>query len=183
MKIVQVNDDYIDLLTKEFPNVMDSKRFHRSHTRKYIGIIFTIGKFNYYAPFSSPKSGDYNADGTIKKNNIFSIKMTKDDSHGSKTLLGTIKFNNMIPVPMTFVEGYSINDEDDKKYKDVVKDEFECINKNQTLIIKTAKTIYNFKLHEKENRKDSNAKQYDAILPFKEIEDFLVAKKLSWFKF
>ena len=178
MRIVQINDDYIDLLIAEFPSVMESKRFHRSHTRKYIGIIFTIGKFNYYVPFSSPKFGDYNLDGTIKKNNIFSIKMTKNDFNGRKALLGTLKFNNMIPVPMAFVEGYSIEGEADKKYRDIVKDEFEYINKNQTLITKTAKHIYNFKLHEKENKNVLNAKQYNAILPFDKIEDFLMKKKM-----
>ena len=40
MQIVQVNDDYIELLRKEFPSIMDEKRFHRSHKRKYMGVIF-----------------------------------------------------------------------------------------------------------------------------------------------
>ena len=40
--------------------------------------------------------------------------MTKNDSNGRIALIGTLKFNNMIPVPMTFVEGYSINDEKDE---------------------------------------------------------------------
>lgn len=46
---------------------MDEKRFHRSHTRKYVGVIFTVGNFNYYAPFSSPKVKDLKTDGSIKK--------------------------------------------------------------------------------------------------------------------
>ena len=63
---------------------MDGKRFHRSHTKKYLGIVFTIGKFNYYAPFSSPKVKDYNRDGTIKKNSIFAFIWLKTGSAEKK---------------------------------------------------------------------------------------------------
>ena len=49
MRIVQINDDYIKLLRNQFPGIMDEKRFHRSHTRKYVGVIFTVGNFNYWS--------------------------------------------------------------------------------------------------------------------------------------
>ena len=76
MRIVQIKDEYIEILRKSFPIVLDNKRFHRKHTRKYIGIVFSINNFQYYAPFSSPKIKDYNNDGSIKKSNLFGIKMT-----------------------------------------------------------------------------------------------------------
>ena len=177
MKIVQIDDVYIDLLRQEFPNAMDPKRFHRSHTRKYIGIIFTIGNFNYYAPFSSPKPRDYNSDGAIKKNNIFSLKIKKNDN-GKEMLLGTIKLNNMIPVPMIYVCGYSFKEESDIKYANLVEDEYKWIGKNQSEIIKSARIIYNLKKHEQETMTNENKHIYDAILPFQKIEEFLIFKKL-----
>ena len=177
MKIVQIDDVYINLLRQEFPKVLDPKRFHRSHTRKYIGVIFIMGNFNYYAPFSSPKQRDYNSDGTIKKNNIFSLKIKKNEN-GKEILLGTIKLNNMIPVPMIYVGGYSFKEESDIKYANLTEDEFKWIGKNQSEIIKSARIIYNLKKHEQEMITDENKHIYDAILPFQEIEEFLILKKL-----
>ncbi len=116
MRIVQIDDDYIEMLRCKFPSIMDGKRFHRSHTRKHLGVVFTIGNFKYYAPFSSPKVKDYNQDGSIKKNSIFALYMVKDGINGEKALLGTIKLINMIPIPMRCVIEYSIEDEADLKY-------------------------------------------------------------------
>lgn len=178
MRIVQISDDYIELLRNQFPRIMDEKRFHRSHTRKYVGVIFTVGNFNYYAPFSSPKVKDLKTDGSIKKNSIFSIYMTKDGENGSRVLLGTIKLINMIPIPMKYVEGYSIENEPDSAYKDIVSDEFKWISENQGKITKKAKQLYNFKNNEAFLRSEENAKVYDAILPFKEIEKYLTDNKL-----
>ena len=178
MQIVQVNDDYIELLRNEFPSIMDEKRFHRSHKRKYIGVIFTVDGFNYYAPFSSPKAKDYKKDGSIKKNSIFTIYMTKDDEAGERVLLGTIKLINMIPIPMKFVDGYSIDNEKDLTYKDIVSDEFKWISENQGKITKKAKQLYNFKNNEYISRSENNAKVYDVILPFKKIEQYLIDNKM-----
>ncbi len=47
MCIAQIDDNYIKILRQKFPSIMDEKRFHRSHARKYLGILFTVGKFNY----------------------------------------------------------------------------------------------------------------------------------------
>ena len=178
MRIVQIDDDYIEMLRQKFPSIMDGKRFHRSHTRKYLGIVFTIGEFNYYAPFSSPKVKDYNRDGTIKKNSIFAIHMVKDGECGEKVLVGTIKLINMIPIPMKYVIGYSIENEVDLKYRNVVSDEFKWISENQSKIIKRARQLYFFKINEAKTKNENNAKVYDAILPFKDIEQFLCNQKL-----
>lgn len=178
MRIVQISDDYIELLRKQFPRIMDEKRFHRSHTRKYVGVIFAVGNFNYYAPFSSPKAKDLKADGSVKKNSIFSIYMTKNDENGSRVLLGTIKLINMIPSPIKYVEDYSIDNEADLAYKDIVSDEFKWISENQGKITKKAKQLYNFKSNESFLKNEDNAKVYDAILPFKEIEKYLIDNKL-----
>lgn len=177
MKIVQIEDCYIETLKKEFPSIMDSKRFHRSHTRKYLGILFSIGDFNYYAPFSSPKAHDYNADGSIKKSTITSIRLTKIDKE-IKILLGSIKLNNMIPVPMKYVSGYSMENEADKKYVELINDELKKISEIQNLIVKSAKRLYGIKANEAKNINESNKTFYQSILNFKEIENYLIGNKL-----
>ena len=176
MRIVQIDDNYIDDLASSFKHIMFSKRFHRSHSRKYIGIVLTVDNFNYYVPFSSPKPRDYNKDGSIKQDDLFTTKMTEDSGEGNKRLLGTLRFNNMIPVPMIFVEGYSIENEPDKKYADIVMAELKWINKNQEYIKQKALDIYRFKENEIKYRNNKNAKRYDLILPFKAIESYLTNK-------
>lgn len=178
MRIVQIDDEYIAMLRQRFPSIMDEKRFHHSHTRKYLGVVFTIGSFNYYAPFSSPKAKDYNLDGSIKKNSIFAIHMVKDGDNGEKVLLGTIKLINMIPIPMKYVIGYSIESEADLKYQDIVSDEFKWISENQSKITKRARQIYFFKANEDKMKNDNNAKVYESVLPFKDIEQFVIDLKL-----
>lgn len=177
MKLISIEDKYIDLLRERFPSVMDNKRFHRTHTRKYLGVLLNVGGKNYYAPLSSPKSRDYDGNGNIKKDNMFASHITKNDEE-KKILLGTIKFNNMIPVPMQFVNSFDVNDEGDSKYVSVLKDELKWITKNQTSILKSAKKIYEFKKHESNCKTDKNKRQYDAILPFLEIEAFIEEKGL-----
>ena len=156
---------------------MDEKISFRTHKRKYIGVLFTINGFCYYAPLSSPKRKDFNSNGTIKKNDLLSLKIIKKESDGKQSLLGTIRLLNMIPVPMKYVIGYSVENETDKKYQGIVADELLWIRKNQSFIIKKAKQLYNFKKNEAKLRNEKNAKVYDAILPFIEIEDYLIQIK------
>ena len=176
MRIVQIDDYFIEDLVKQFPHVMFSKRFHRRHTRKYVGVVFSINDQNYYVPFSSPKDNDYTQDHLIKSDNLFCARMVEDDGVGKKRLLGTLRFNNMIPIPMIFVEGYQIQSEEDNKYIDLLDAEWKWINKNQDYIREKAKKIYAFKNSESERRDEFNGRRYDAILPFKEIEEYIKSK-------
>lgn len=178
MRIVQIKDEYIEILRKAFPIVLDNKRFHRKHTRKYIGVVFSINGFQYYAPFSSPKPKDYNEDGTIKKSNLFSIRMLESGKNGEKVLLGTIKLNNMIPIPSNYVEEYVIEDEKDENYKNIVKAEFKWISEHINKIIGTSRRLYEFKKYEAKNKNETNKKVYESIIPFKEVEEFLINKRM-----
>lgn len=59
--IYSVSDRYIAFLRSDSRlwNVFDNKEGARSHTRKYLGIVFIQNGFHYYIPFSSPKNSDY----------------------------------------------------------------------------------------------------------------------------
>ena len=149
---------------------MDPKRFSRVHKRKYVGIVFQISGFNYFAPFSSPKLHDYENNGSIKKDNIFSLKMTKDAGNGKKILLGTIKLTNMVPISLDYINSYSIDDEKDKRYKQLLLDENKWISINQHKIQSKARALYYFKKNESKNKNKNNERIYNAILPFELIE-------------
>ena len=172
LKIVEINDEYIDSLREKYPNVMSSKKNIRKHTRKYLGVVLKIGEINYYVPFSSPKMRDFNKDGSVKKDNLFTIKILEVNENDTK-LLGTLKLNDMIPVPLRFIENYQIENEKDENYKNVILAEQKWIMKNQEYICKKAEKIYKFKANENKYINKDNALGYQVILPFKDIEKYV----------
>ena len=66
LKIYSVSDEYIEYLRKKEPNIYSNKIDNRIHTRKYVGIVLKLGKYNYYVPMSSPKESDYQIAGKQK---------------------------------------------------------------------------------------------------------------------
>lgn len=129
-----VDSEYCDYLRKSDPCVtytMDQKE-----TRPFIGIVFEINGFNYYAPLSSPKSKHLQM-----KNQIDFLKI-KDG------VLGAINFNNMIPVPancLTKVEMHIIETDSkaDIEYKNLLSKQLSWCNSNRAIILKQAKKLYN----------------------------------------
>ena len=88
-KLYSVSDEYVEWLRKDFPNVYSNKVNARTHTRKYLGVVFRIGKYNYYIPMSSPKDSDYQIAGTnkvIKKNIVPIIRRWKYSVIRSKNI-------------------------------------------------------------------------------------------------
>ena len=148
---------------------MDNKEGRRTHTRKYIGIVFEIGTFKYFAPMSSPKQSDYNSDGSVRSSSKIVLRMIDSVTTNPK-LLGTIKLNNMIPVPEAEITEYAVELEEDLKYKDLIHDELIWIQRNTTNIHKAAERLYKIKVNEKKNINESNLKFYQSILPFPEAE-------------
>ena len=152
IKIYSVSDSYISYLRSDtrLRTVFDNKVNKRIHTRKYLGIVFSHGEFNYFIPFSSPKSSDYMVldDGSkaIRKSIIPIIRMTtKDTASGEIELKGTLKLSNMIPVPEGELTPYNISQETDANYRQVVQKEWDFIRSNMSMIVKNARVIYNQK--------------------------------------
>lgn len=52
LKIYYLKNDYIDYL-RQFDNKV---AYNKNSTRPYVGIVYRINEFNYFAPLSSPKS-------------------------------------------------------------------------------------------------------------------------------
>ena len=169
LKIYSVSDKYISYLRETHPNVYSNKIDNRTHTRKYIGVVITIGEFKYYIPMSSPKDSDYQIAGeikVIKKSIIPIIRIVVKNSSGKKELKGTLRISHMIPVPESELELYDLENETDEAYKDLVQNEIIFIRKNQDKIMNNAMVLYKQKA---EN--DASAGYVKSALPYKEIEE------------
>lgn len=145
---------------------MDNKINERKHTRKYLGVLFEINGYDYFAPLSSPKSYDVNADGSFKKSNLFCSRIVMNDGGGKMHMYGKIMYKNMIPVPKCAIIDYKIADETDSKYKDVVINEYRWIQLHKGEIIYASNRIYRFKC----DSRNQNDGRINAIVNFKDAE-------------
>lgn len=146
-----VSDAYINYLRKHVEKVYINK--YSSHTRKYIGVVLQIKGFDYYIPLSSPKENDYQIAGDKKviKKSITPIVRITEKKGEKKELKGTLRISNMIPVPKSELELYKVEDEEDKKYKEVIDSELVFIRKNAKMIRSRALTMYNLKVYNNES--------------------------------
>lgn len=103
--------------------------------RPYLGIILTFNASNqtikYFAPLSSPK----------KKH--LSMKNTIDFIKINNGTLGAINLNNMIPLINGTYSKIKINSLSDKKYKILLRKQYNWITTNQNSIITKAKDLHN----------------------------------------
>ena len=133
-----VDSAYCDYLRKTDPCVpytMDKKSI-----RPFVGIVFTMNGFHYYAPLTSPKSKHLHM-----KNQIDFFKINNGK-------WGAINFNNMIPVPfanLTKVE-MQIKDTDSKAdidYKNLLSNQLSWCNSHKDIIMKQAEKLYHTIVH------------------------------------
>lgn len=67
IKLYEISEEYISYISTVEKNVFSSKENDRNHTRKYLGIVYSINGYNYYIPLSSPKNSDYRMENGIRK--------------------------------------------------------------------------------------------------------------------
>lgn len=144
-KIVKIDYKYCNYLRK-----FDNKVAYNEGTkelRPFVGVLFTIDKYEYFAPLTSPKPKHLKM-----KNTIDFLKID-----GGK--LGAINFNNMLPVKKN---NYSLLNLDskgktktDQKYKKLLKEQLDWLNKNYVQIQNKSLKLYNLY---KENKLSPNIK-------------------------
>ena len=115
LKLYEISEEYISYISTFEKNVFSSKENDRNHTRKYLGIVYSINGYNYYIPQSSS---------------------------GELELKGTLKLSNMIPVPESELILYDIDHEQDLFYKALIHKEMLFIRKSKNKIIQNAKILY-----------------------------------------
>ena len=167
-KLYSVSDEYIEWLRKENPNVYSNKINARTHTRKYLGVVIRIDKYNYYIPMSSPKESDYQIAGdrkVIKKSIVPIVRIVVKGSTGEKELKGTLRISHMIPVPTTELLLYDLENETDSTYKDLVQNEMIFIRKNRQKIMSYAELLYKQK-----SENELSAGYVKSALDFRRLE-------------
>lgn len=145
LKLYEISEEYISFLQQADKYIFSAKENDRNHTRKYLGIVYTINHYNYYIPLSSPKNTDYqiiNGKRKIRKSIVPIMQITAPSSSGELELKGTLKLSNMIPVPTSELSLYDIDNETDKFYKSLIHKELLFIRKNKHRIIQNAKVLY-----------------------------------------
>ena len=121
-----------------------SKNYDDKERRPYIGLLLSINNLDYFAPLSSPKAKHK------KMSNMLDFEKIDNGKYGA------INFNNMIPVKLDFAKPVVIKDEKDVKYKDLLKNQYIWINKNESKLIKKAGKLLKYF---KENRLNSKIKE------------------------
>lgn len=164
LNLYSISDKYIKYLRKFEDKIYDNKEEIRVRTRKYLGIVLTINNCNYYIPMSSPKKSDYidYEKRIIRKDTKTIIRI----DNGNR-LYGTLRISNMIPVPITELEPYMIETEQDRKYKEVILGGLRYINNNVEKITKNAKIVYNQRI------KNENIGYIKNTVNFKLLEEKL----------
>lgn len=128
-----VASDYCDFLRTHDPCVpytMDQKSI-----RPFVGIVFIVNEFHYYAPLTSPKPKHLHM-----KNQIDFLKIKNGE-------LGAVNFNNMIPVPAFCLEKVEIrikntDSKADRDYKNLLSNQLSWCNANRASILKQAEKLY-----------------------------------------
>lgn len=132
-KIVIIDYKYCDYLRK-----FDNKVIYNmgeKELRPFLGVLFNIEKFEYFAPLSSPKKKH-----KTMKNMLDFFKIKNGE-------LGVINFNNMIPVTSKNYLLINLNSDKldsniDKKYKKMLREQVIWLNKNNIQVRKKSNILY-----------------------------------------
>ena len=109
--------------------------YGKKDTRPFIGVLFNIGKLEYFAPLYSPKPKH------------MSMKNTMDFFKIDNGQLGAINFNNMIPVTNKNYIVPNLNklpkNISDIKYLILLQKQLKWLNNNVEQVKNKSKNLYN----------------------------------------
>ena len=119
--------DYLRKFDSCVPYVTDKKK-----NRPFLGVVFSLNNFLYYAPLSSPKEKHLRM-----KNQIDFIKIKGG-------ALGAINLNNMIPVFKPYLTAVDVESVSDLKYKNLLNNQLTWCNisLNKKNILKKTARLY-----------------------------------------
>lgn len=133
LQFYEVDPDYIDYLNEDGGSqMMHNKQTNQRHSRKYIGIVLEIDGLKYVAPLSSFKPKHARMKPAL---DMFKIQQ-----------FGVININNMIPVCDEVIHKVIFKNLKDRKYADLLMEEYRIISKHQDLIRSKAERVYAHKL-------------------------------------
>lgn len=159
--LVTLNEKYIEFLYEI------DKKVSLKKNRIWIGVIFKINDFKYFAPMSSPKEKH------IKMKEQIDFLKINDGK------LGVINYNNMVPViNKKFYELINIEDQKDIKYKKLLIQQQIWLRKNKKLIYLKSEILYKEieKILSKKYRNKKDKLLLKRCVNFKKIENKLIEK-------
>ena len=155
-KIVRVDSDYCDYLRRFDSKISYNK--NEKELRPFIGVLFEIDDFQYFAPLTSPKPKH------LKMKNTIDFLKLKEGK------LGAINFNNMIPVKENNYTLVDLNKEaltlQESKYQKLLKEQLSWLNANFNQV-KTK----SFKLYDLYNKGRLNNNIKNRCCNFKLLEE------------
>ena len=102
--------------------------------RLFIGELFKVQNYKYFAPLSSPKP------------KFLQMKNKIDFLRIDNGKLGAINFNNMIPVKIENIIVIDLNKEcitkAESKYQNLLKDQLKWLNRNDEKLYSRAQSLY-----------------------------------------
>lgn len=132
IKFYEIDNSYIDYLAQFAPHLFHNSQQNQQNNRKYIGILFSINNFDYFAPLSSFKSKHEHM-----QESMDFIKVGN---------YAVINLNNMFPAKAVYCNYIYFSNEQDYKYRQLLEAEYRIIVKKQEKIIKSANNLYNYKI-------------------------------------
>lgn len=153
-RIVKIDAEYCDFLRK-----YDNKAYNAGNKelRPFIGVLFMVGKCEYFAPLSSPKQKHKN------------LKNTLDLLKIEKGIYGVINFNNMIPVQENNYVEFDLNKQSNDKSEmfrlELLQNQLRWLTKNKKEVYSKSKLLY--KLY-KDNKLPQNVKDRCCNFPLLE---------------
>ena len=153
LNLYEISPNYITYLSSYAPHLFHNKKPGQKYERKYIGIVFEINGYNYFAPLSSFK------DKHRKMNESIDFIKVKD--------YAVINLNNMFPVPRNERKYVDIRSERDPNYRSLLLAEYRFIKSIREKIRKNAQNLYKIKL------KDGNSTSLS-----KRCNDFLLLEQV-----
>ncbi|HPJ89646.1 MAG TPA: type III toxin-antitoxin system ToxN/AbiQ family toxin [Thermotogota bacterium] len=141
LKFYYIENSYIQFL-RNFDNKVTIIK-STGKTRPYVGIVYSINTYEYFAPLSSPK---YAQNGTLsmKYKNKYKDKKSPLFEPINDLKHGTIQINNMIPVPSSELIKFDIKNVQDSDYRSLLLNQYIYIDNNKKTIYKKAKRLYDF---------------------------------------
>lgn len=128
-KLYIVDDDYIAYLFS-----YDDKIMYNKSGRPYIGIVYNVNDFYYFAPLTSLK-GKKEKKQTIPKDGLL-FQSLENGKYGG------IHIGNMIPVPQACLRYYDFDKARSTNAKDALRNEYRAILKVWPKIQESARKVY-----------------------------------------
>lgn len=140
--LVRLDSNYCDYLRK-----FDKKvpyNYAKKELRPFIGVLFEVNNYKYFAPLSSPK--------TKHKTMKTTLDFLKIDNGN----LGAINFNNMLPVTDKNIIKLDLDKEcytkTEAKYIKLLKEQIYWLNRNDEKLYGRSKKLYDKYLNGKLNQ-------------------------------